>query len=522
MKPVSEREASAAALTRARALGLARNALTGAGRYGVTALLALAVLPYTLDHLGRERFGIWALAGVILPAARLLDLGLNRSLTRAVALAKGRGELSAAGTALATGRGVALALGCGWIVLMWFVSPPLVRWLNVPPHLQGEAVYVLVGTTVVAAIEFTFAPFQAALDGLGRMDLSNGVDTVQRIFSALGVVVVLALGWGLPGLVWKNAATTLVAGLAYLLLLRRRAPELRHLPIRLQPSELRALLAFGRHVQAVNLGALLIEPVTKALLSRATGPASVGLYDVAVRVVSQVSGAFLALTMAFFPAAAEVRAITREGDRTALLGLFRSATRTTAWLALPVFGLLIALAQPFILAWLGPGYQPVAWAIGGLGAGWLVAILSAPAYLVAQAGGHERTSTAASLTTAAVSVSLALALIGRLGLTGAVLAAGVGLAAGGVTMLAGFARIYGLRWEVVTVIGWRAPLATMLCVLAARLGTEVLPPSLALVLLAGVLGLALYGVLLTAMGVLGRSEWAFARALVLRHDLPAR
>jgi O-antigen/teichoic acid export membrane protein len=506
-------------MSAARAQALARNALSGAGRYAVTALLALAVLPFTLEHLGRERFGVWALAGVILPAARLLDLGLHRALVRTVARAKGQAELAAA--ALATGRGLALALGGGWIVLVWLVSPSLVRWLNVPPHLQAEAVYVLIGTTVVAAIELLFAPSQAALDGLGRMDLSNGVDTVQRILSALGVVLVLSLGWGLPGLVWKNAATTAIAGCAYGWLLHRCAPELGRLRLRLSWKEARALMVFGRYVQTVNLGALLIEPVTKAALSRATGPASVGLYDIAARVVSQVSGAFLALALATFPAAAELHATGRGTDPAAVVALYRAAARYSAWLALPVFGLLIALAGPFVAAWLGPGYAQVAWAIAGLGAGWLVAILSAPAYLVAQASGHERTSTAASLTTATVSIGLAVVMISRLGLAGAVLAVGLGLAAGGVVMLAGFARIFGLGRQTVTVIGGRAPLATALCLPPARALTAVLPAGLAAVLVAGLLGLALYAALLAALGAIGPAERAFARALLRRDPTPS-
>ena len=47
--------------------GLARNAGFAAGRYLVGAVVALAVTGYMLDVLGPARFGVWAIAGALLP-----------------------------------------------------------------------------------------------------------------------------------------------------------------------------------------------------------------------------------------------------------------------------------------------------------------------------------------------------------------------------------------------------------------------------------------------------------------------
>ncbi len=521
---------------------VARNAGFAAGRFVLAALVALWITRYMLDTLGAAQFGVWALAGALLPVLRLLDLGFGRALTREVAGAKADGAPGAAAAAVATSRGVALALGVGTVVAVFGLRELLVRLAAVPPELADVAAYVLAGTAVVAAIEGSFGPYQAALDGVGRMDLTSAVDTVQRLASTLGVVVVLAVGWGLPGLIWKNVLTALGAGVAYRLLLVRQSPELATAPLRLEGGEARRLLSFGRHVQAVNLAALLVEPVTKGLLSRAAGLEAVALLELALRVTGQAGGAFLALGAALFPAAAELRPGRRaegeaeiggraesepppdgrppEGNR-ALLALYRPAARYVALLALPAFGLLAVLAPVFVVVWLGDGYGAVAGAIQVQSVGWLLAVLGLPAFLVAQAGGHERLSTGAGLVTAGVSLGLAVVLVPPLGLSGAVWSGALGLAAGGIAALLGFVRRLGLPLGALSPASARAWLAAGVAVAVAGYTGRVLPVGLLGLGVALSVGLVTYGTLLLLQREMSRAEMARLRDVAAGRRAPA-
>lgn len=501
-----------------RGAQLARNVLAGGGRYLVAALLALIVTPYALGVLGDERFGVWALAGAVRATLRLLDLGLNRSLMRAIADAGGRGRVESARPALATSRSLAAVLGVAMPVLIWLAAGWVVGDLfRVPLPLRPEAVYVVVGTAAVAGIDTMFAPYQAALDGVGRMDLTNGVDTVQRILSGLGVFIVLAAGWGLPGLVWKNLLTALIAGVAYRHLLHRRAPKLASAKPRLELAQARSLLTFGRHVQVVNLGAMVVEPVSKALLSRHVGLDAVALYELATRVTGQVGGAFLALSTALFPAAATERAAaTAEESEEAVVALHVSAARYLAWLVAPAYAMLLVLAPAFTAAWLGGGYDAVALGIVLLGAGWLPAVLSTPAFVVAQAAGRERLSTTASLVTVVVAVGASVGLVRPFGLTGVFAGVAAGLAAGGLAILVGFVRVYRLSWTAAWGLDVRvAASATLgglvaggLAAVLGGLAPDSLIGALGGVALAGALGLAVYAVALIALRATSRAEIA--------------
>src|SRR5437879_2162533 len=57
---------------------------------GVTILLGLVLMPVLFRHLPKEELGIWLLLGQSWAALGILDLGFGITLTRRIALAKGK------------------------------------------------------------------------------------------------------------------------------------------------------------------------------------------------------------------------------------------------------------------------------------------------------------------------------------------------------------------------------------------------------------------------------------------------
>lgn len=496
---------------------LARNAASGAGRHALPALLALAVTPYALHTLGEARFGLWALAGVVLTLSRVLDLGLQRAIVREVARAAGAGAVAGAAPALGAGRGAMAVLGLAYVAGVWLMRDALVvDVLRLPAELHAEGVYVLVGTAAVAALETFVLPYQAALDGVGRMDVSSAVDAAQRVASALGVVAVLAAGWGLPGLVWKNLAAAALAGLAYRMALGRLAPELARARLRLDRRRVRRLLSFGRHVQAVNASMLVLETGAKLTVGRGPGVAAVATFELAWRVVAQAGGALLGASTAVFPAAAE-RHGERRGDPVATVALYRSATRYLSWATLPAYGLIMALAGPFVLAWVGAGQERAGAAMAVLAGGFLVGVLAAPAHMVAQATGRERISTAAALVSVLSALGVWAVWVPSHGLMAVAAGVGVGVGAGGVTAWVLFARALRSGWSTVTCLGWQGPLAAAVAALAARAVAAAVAPGMVGVIAAAAVGLALFAVTLAAGGGIGPRERALLRAALARN-----
>src|SRR6266576_4598603 len=57
---------------------------------GMTILLGLVLLPVLFRHLPKEELGVWLLLGQSWAAMGILDLGIAVTLTRRIALAKGK------------------------------------------------------------------------------------------------------------------------------------------------------------------------------------------------------------------------------------------------------------------------------------------------------------------------------------------------------------------------------------------------------------------------------------------------
>jgi hypothetical protein len=493
-------------------LRLAAAALTGGGRVAVGALSAVLVTPFALAQLGATRFGLWALAGGLIGLLRLTDLGLGRALARRVARTRGTsaGRDEADVAAMAAARGLTLLLGLGGLALVALLRPVLAGpRLGVPPELAAEAGWVLVGTAGVAALEGIFAPGQAALEGLGRLDRVNVIDAVvQRLLSPWLVLPVLWAGGGLEGLVLKNAGTALLAGLWTQRELARIDPPLAWARPALVGAASAELLRFGRHVQAVNLASALIDPLAKAILGGARGLGAVAAYELAARIAGQLGGACMAAAAGLFPAAALLGAVAPGSERRRLVvDLHGRARRWMDRLVLAVWSLVAVLAPAFCRLWLGGALAAeVAQAVQIFIPGWILALLALPAFLITQAAGTTARSTAAGLCTTAVSLGGAFLARGW-GLAGVALAMSAGLAAGGLWMLAAFAREQGLAASAL-LPDRRALLAVALGALVARGLAGPDPVGWTGLLLAGMAGGITVLAVLRLSGEMADEDWA--------------
>lgn len=444
--------------------------------------------------LGAERFGLWAIGGAVLATVRLLDLGIERSVARQVATAHARGQPQ--GIADAVGSAVPLAIGLGGLATLavWAARGPLVDVVfDVPGGLHAEAALVIVGCALVAWLEGALVPYRAALVGVGRMDLASGIDAGQRAASAAGTVLVLALGGGLMGLVAKNLVTAAGAGLVSRRLAVCRAPSLAGWPAP-RADAARALLAFGRHVQTVSLGAVALEVGAKVLLARSAGLGGVAVWELATRVTQQLAALLLSAVLAVFPAAAALGAAAagpgEDGQREVLARLYHRAAGAMAVAVVAGFGLLAVLAAPFVAAWLGPGHAPVARTILVLSIGWAVAVLSTPAAMVAQATGRARAVALASLVTPVVGLGAAAMLAPHGGVGGVAVGVAAGLVTGGLAMAVAFKRMSGLPWRGLAPLDPRAAVALTFGLAAAGLAGRGLPEGILWVASAAAFGAA--------------------------------
>jgi len=412
---------------------IARNSLFSVGRLVVTALVLFGITPFALQVLGPTQFGIWALAGALTMYMRLGDFGMARTLIKFVAELDARHDLNAINGVVSS----ALIIFCAWGALLWviflvvreFVVTDLFR---IPAALHDDAMFVFMGVVSIALSDLISGMFNGILDGLQRMEITSTVSAAAQVVSAGGMFFVLKQGWGLRGLVLKNAVVAIATLLVSYYLAHRVLPSLRVRPWFFRRHTARELFRFSANFQVVNLVVLVIDPLNKTLISNFVGLHFVTYYEIASRVISQLISLFQALAASIYPAVSALQA--RRGPM-AVAWLYLRSTRYLTLSALPVFTAVIIMARPFIRLWLGDGYEPSVLTLQILTAAWLVSMMATPAYLIAQGIGRPELSTVSSVITGLVSLTVGLLAIGTVGYFGLVVGNALGLMMGSVLIL---------------------------------------------------------------------------------------
>src|SRR3982075_2269289 len=106
---------------------LARNVVWNLIGNGAPMFVAVFSIPILIGGLGKERFGVLALAWALIGYASLFDLGLGRALTQLVARKLGDGEDREVPTLVWTSLLLMLLLGELGAAVVDFLSPWLVH-----------------------------------------------------------------------------------------------------------------------------------------------------------------------------------------------------------------------------------------------------------------------------------------------------------------------------------------------------------------------------------------------------------
>lgn len=410
-------EPSRSRLTSGRVL--ARGAALNLLGQGLPFLAALVALPLLAAGLGTERFGVLALAWVLVGYVSLFDLGLGRALTQLVAERLGRdqeeGLPALVWTALLLMGGLGLA-GAGALAL---AAPWLARVaLGVTGALAGETSVGLVLIAVAIPFVTIAAGLRGVLEAHQRFGLVNAVRIPMSSLSYLGPLALLSisptLAWPIGFLLVERVATALI----YLALCRRVMPSLRQ-PIVIAPGNWLRLLRFGGWMTVTNIVGPLMVYFDRFLIGGMLSVAAVAYYSTPYDFVTRLLVIPGALAGVLFPAFA----IAARQDLARASVLFLRSTKFVFMLLWPLTLVVVAFAFEILDLWMGrefamAGTSAMRWlAVGVL----LNGLAQIPFALIQ---GHGRPDLTAKLHLAEVPLYLLGLwwLIDHFGITGAAMA----------------------------------------------------------------------------------------------------
>lgn len=330
-------------------LALARNTAWNLAGHILPLVVALFAIPILTANLGIHRFGVLALAWMVIGYFSLFDLGLGRVLTKLVSEKLGAGETTQILPTVQTALLLMLVLGMAGMVIVALISPWLVHSaLRVPEYLRKETLCSFYLLSVSIPIVILTSGLRGALEAYQRFRAINIVRGVLGAFSFLGPLLLLPFSHSLVPVVAVLFAGRMVALLIHLYLCSEALPGPASL-LSFERALVRPLLSFGSWITVSNVVGPLMVYLDRFLIGAVVSMAAVAYYVTPYEVVTKLWVIPGALGAALFPAFAA----HLSGNRLRILQVYLSGVKALFLTMLPICLLIVTFAQEGLKLWLG-------------------------------------------------------------------------------------------------------------------------------------------------------------------------
>ncbi len=333
--------------------GIVRNSGWNVFGKGLPLVAVVLGVPYLLNQLGDERFGLLSLVLAILAYANALNLGLGKAITHRVAgsIANGTRAIILA-RSVWSATPVQIVAGFLGAAMLWLVAPAAVDAMSFSAVYHEEAVHALQLLGVVFPIILVGTSFRGLLEAEGRFDLVNLVLAPVGICQYSLPVLAVALGYGIPTIVLFLIGCQCVAVGAFAAICVRRYPELRARP-RASVGDLKALLTFGGWIAVSDLVFPMFTYLDRFLVAALAGVARLPVYVIPHEIVNRLWLLPSGIASAVFPVAS---AIDRRTGRDELAGLYGQSLRLMVLAVVPVSALLALFSHDLLALWISPSF----------------------------------------------------------------------------------------------------------------------------------------------------------------------
>jgi O-antigen/teichoic acid export membrane protein len=369
---------------------LARNTLWNLLGNGAPLIVAVFSIPILIAHLGKDRFGILALAWTLIGYASLFDLGLGRALTQIAAKMLVGSERDRLPVVVWTSLGLMLILGFLGTAATGCFAPILARRiLNVPSYLQMEALqsFYLLGICIPLVV--VTAGLRGLFEAHQRFGLVNALRIPMGIYTFLGPLLVLPLTTNLAYIVAVLILGRLLALIAHVYISFRLMPDLRGHAQWCSVAAL-SLLRFGGWMTVSNVISPLMVNMDRFLIGALVSMSAVTYYATPFEVISKLLFIPAALVGVLFPAFSS--SFARNPHRAT--ELYIRCSKYLFFILFPATLMIVGFAHDGLSLWLGNDFaQHSSRVLQWLAIGILVnGLANVPFALVQGAGRPDQTA----------------------------------------------------------------------------------------------------------------------------------
>jgi len=260
---------------------------SGYGSIAAGVIYTMASVPLALHYLGKQEFGLWALALQVSGYLGLLDLGMGTAVSRFLADHKDNVDGGEYGSLLVTGGLVFIVQGAAVALIGFVFSRFAPSVFAIPPELAGSFAGVLALLAALGGFSIAMRSIGSPLWAFQRME-------VIHLCSSAGLLLNLPLMWlgfhfglGIYSLALAGIPTTLFTFGTYLWICTKNhfypksgcwgAPRW---------NIFKQIFGFGKDVVLITLGSQLINATQIMIVSRILGLDAAATFSIGTKLLT--------------------------------------------------------------------------------------------------------------------------------------------------------------------------------------------------------------------------------------------
>ena len=313
--------------------------------------IGLLTIPYLLEGLGLEKFGILALAWMTIGYFSLFDFGLGRALTKLVA--EEISKPNKCGINVMSWTAITLMFGLSTIgsLILFALTPWIINEvLIVPDKIIKEtewAFYLLALTTPIVVVT---SGFRGILEAYQRFDLIAFVRIPMGVWTFLGPLVVLFFSDNLAAVVSSLVIGRFIVFFVYFILCRYIVEAIAN--FELKYSIIKSLFTFGGWMTVTNIVGPMMVYFDRFFIGSFLSLSAVSYYVTPNELITRLSFLPSSIASVLFPAFS----FSLANDRDHAYKLFERGTLYVFIIMFPIIYLAVIFAEEFLTIWVSPEF----------------------------------------------------------------------------------------------------------------------------------------------------------------------
>jgi len=357
------------------------NMLSGSATTIINIVVMAVGYPIYLHFLGYEKYGVWLVLTTVLTFASLGNLGIGTAVMKLVAEEYGRGDILGVQRYITTSIVVLFISGTIVLAILLIFRNPIVSAFKLDEGNRQMVLWLLPYIGILCIYSFIVQVFEAALSGLGRMDMANYIRTFSNAIQVIISGILLTLGLGVKCMLIGSFVSCAIIHALTIICIGRIV----HLQIwdigNINRVYIKNLFNFGGTVFSGSLISMLFNPFNKLMLSRYAGVATLPIYEIAFTGSMYVRSLVEAGLRALVPKISHLSANLNDQAANKILEIYRRSMKLIFVFGAPFYGVLL-VCSPFILKiWLGERFvETLPGAVQLMLGGTFLNLLCVPAY----------------------------------------------------------------------------------------------------------------------------------------------